>query len=168
MLEGRSKMGGGGGSIDKKTLGQNVLDGSKYIGKNFWKVLPVGSKLNHINKDKHKVGTFMYEVKSFFHDIYALAGIVTLGGYLTFGAMTGAWTPRQINEYELKKRVDEAFIEISPKYAKDKFDKIAGKKHPKNLQDSLNICDKYELPVKILNLTDTQKTEIINSIEWLK
>jgi len=149
-----------------------ALDAVKYIGKNFWKVLPVGSKLNHINKDKENVGKFIYEAKSFFHDIYALAGICAVGGYMTFGAMTGAWTPKQINkyvnEYQIEKTLDKIFTRTDPEYSKDKFNKIAEKKHPKTLQDSLDICEKYELSLKILNLTQTQKEEIMNQVEWLK
>jgi hypothetical protein len=152
------------GSIDK-SIGRKVLDGAKYIGKNFWKVLPIGSSLNHINKDKEKIGTIGYEAKAMFHNVYALTGIIILGVYIPFGATTGAWTPKQIHIYNLEKKVDRVLDEMNTDYINHHFNQMFEKENPKTFQDSVDIYQKYGLPIKLLKPTIKQKEEAINKME---
>jgi hypothetical protein len=144
------------GSIDK-SLGRKVLDGAKYVGKNFWKVLPIGSSLNHIKKDKEKIGTIDYEVKAMFHNIYALAGVCIVGSYITFSAITGAWTPKQIKQYNEKIKEKEFIEAVENREVDFWYGRIFEEENAKTFQDSVDIYQKYGLPIKLLEPTIQQK-----------
>lgn len=137
-----------------------ITDGLKYIGKNFWKVLPMGSGINFTNnkfKNKHKIGTFAYEAESFFHNIYAVAGIATVMGYGFSIAASSEWKPKEIKRYfnEIHEEANQEKENI--RLINEEYDKMIEKENPKTFQDSLDIYLKYGLPIKLVEPTPEQR-----------
>jgi len=108
-------------TIDERSLGKQVFDGAKYVGKNFWKALPMGSAINYeiqrekeIMNEAYKEDSIQYElfrikdiVQRTLHGFYAIAGTLLLGVYL-FGAIPkGELIPKQIKEYNKKMKKTE-------------------------------------------------------------
>ena len=52
---------------ENKSFGKKALDGVKYAAKNFWKALPVGSLVNHENKNLKNMKDGKY---SFIHTLF--------------------------------------------------------------------------------------------------
>lgn len=159
LLRVQSKMPAKKGSIDGYNLKQKFLDRTRYIGNNFWKVLPIGSAINYTNKNKEKIGTFIYELESWVHVAYGLAGILTLAIYGSLGAVTGAWTPKQMKAYDEKIRIEQQIETEHKKEINYKFNRIFGKAI--TFQDSVDIYQKYNLPITLQNITFEQKEKAI-------
>lgn len=137
-----------------------IADGLKYVGKNFWKVLPIGSGINFSNnriKNIDKIDTFGYEFKSFLHSIYAFAGIAAVGGYLSAAIGTSEWKPKEINKY-FNELNQEANIEREKiRLINEEYYKMIEKENPETFQDSLDIYLKYGFPIKLVEPTPEQR-----------
>ncbi len=57
------------GSLDKRNLGRKVLDGAEYVGKNFWKALPIGASIAVRRKEKRERNKLFNEYKEL-HESY--------------------------------------------------------------------------------------------------
>jgi hypothetical protein len=150
-----------------------IINSIKYLGKNFWKVLPIGSSLNYEiknrAKDKSKTTEYNlgdnYTLKEIFHDFYALAGVFAVSGYLGFVGLTKEWSPKkQFEEYnrmesERKKNENRRVI------VEKKYNGMFESENPKTFQDSVEIYLKYGLPIKLLEPSFQQKQEAINRLE---
>ncbi len=82
-------MAGGTETTDERTLGRKALDGAKYVGKNFWKVLPVGSLINFASDLSNKKTNLVNILKLTGHMAYATAVCGGLSLYLTGASETG-------------------------------------------------------------------------------
>ena len=145
-------------------MGRKVLDGAKYVGKNFWKVLPVGSIVNYDNKDKKGLIKPSFG-KYCFHLLYGIAIAVGLTNYTIEGINSGAWTPKQIkacNEVRrIKKEIEKTELDETNYY----YERIFKDADAKTFQDSLEIYQKYGLPIILLNPTLEQKEKAIKQNE---
>jgi hypothetical protein len=157
------------GSLDK-SFGRRALDVSKYIGNNLWKVLPVGSAINYQNRLKSTGKNIYYDtpkdvVNKAFHGLYAIAGIFTLAIYGSLGAITGAWTPKQMKAYNEKVKIEAQMESEHKKEVEYRYDKIFENSNAKTIEDSVEIYKKYGLPIKLLNPTLEQKEKAIKQNE---
>lgn len=98
----------------------------KYVGKNFWKVLPVGSEINHENnveklreEGKYEPFNLKNMANDAFHIFYGLAGGLLLTTYIGLGAIEGAWTPKEIKEYNKRVQIEN----ISPFLKQNELEK---------------------------------------------
>jgi hypothetical protein len=147
------------GSIDKNLV-EKTLDGARYIGKNFWKILPVGSAINYQEKrDKGLIDK--NNPNGILHGMYALAGVGFLFSYILFETTTGAWTPKQIKAYNEKVRIEQQIETEHKKEVEYKYDKIFEDTKTRNFWDSLEIYKKYNLPFKFVEPTLEQKEKVI-------
>lgn len=152
------------GSLDK-SIGRKALDGAKYVGKNFWKVLPVGSLINYTVRLNKKL-TKETPLGSAFHTLYGAGAIATLALYAFLGVETGAWTPAQIKQYNEKERI-KAQMEAEHKSEVDYFYNRMFE-NAKSKEDSVGIYQKYGLPIKLLNPSFEQKEKAIKQNELEK
>ncbi len=142
-----------------------LTDSIKYIGKNFWKVLPVGSSLNYRRKNKDKLEGREYDAKDILHDFYALAGVFALSGYLGTLSLTKEWEPKkQLEEIE-RIKVENQKEEDRKMLIEKKYNGIFESENPQTFQDSLNIYLKYGLPIKLLSPSFEQREEAVNKLE---
>jgi len=146
------------GSIDGYNIRQKTSDIVGYVKNNFWKVLPLGSSINYIKNGKKKNAT-----KDLFHDAYATVGILGLVIWLTGGVFLGAWTPKQIKQYNEKVRI-ELELKIQDidetNYRNNRLLENA-----KNFEDSLEIYKKYHYPIILLEPSIEQKKRAIEQNE---
>lgn len=144
---------------------KKLTDSIKYIGKNFWKVLPVGSSLNYRRKNKDKLEGREYDAKEIFHDLYALAGVFALSGYLGNVGLTKEWElKKQLEEIE-RIEVEKMKEENRKMLIEKKYNEIFEGENPQTLKDSLEIYIKYGLPIKLLSPTFEQREEAVNKLE---
>lgn len=80
-----------------------ALDAVKYIGKNFWKVLPMGSAVNFFNNKKTSE-TKNFDTKGILHSAYATLAPIVLTIYLSIGFTHEVWTPKEHRELNRKLR----------------------------------------------------------------
>jgi len=142
------------GSIDGYNFKQKASDVARYVGNNFWKVLPLGSSINYIKNGKKKNAT-----KDLFHDAYATVGILGLVIWLTGGVFLGTWTPKQIKQYNEKLRIE---LELKTQDIGDinyRYNRLF--ENAINFNDSLKIYEKYSLPIKLLEPSIEQKKRAI-------
>lgn len=151
----------------KDNLGNKVIDKAKYIGKNFWKVLPIASSINYDLKRKNQGnrGEDEYTLKGILHDLYALAGVSAIAGYFALVSSTDAWSPgrqfQELGRIEAEKKKQEN----KERMVECKYKNIFRKENPQNFQDSLDIYLKYGLPIKLLNPSFQEKEEAVNKLE---
>ena len=101
-------MAGGTGTLDERNLGEKFLYVAKYVGKNFWKVLPVGSAINYeINKAKKEkeensycnpIINFKNMAEETFHVLYGVTGGLLITAYVANHIVKEASTPKGIKE----------------------------------------------------------------------
>jgi len=127
-----------------KGLGRKALDGAKYVGKNFWKVLPVGSLINNRNVSKKKGEKFLVSNSFMRHSAYALLGGVLIEIWALNGIFYSKWTPKQYKEAGLEKQYKN---NINASYNK-LFENAA------NFEDSLKIYQENNLPIRPIKLLE--------------
>jgi hypothetical protein len=150
-----------------------IIDSVKYLGKNFWKVLPVGSSINYEqkNRDKNKSKTTEYNLgdnytlRGVFHDIYALAGVFAVSGYLGFAGLTKEWSPKKQFEAYSKIEAEKKKNEKIKIMTECKYKNIFKKENSKTFSDSIDIYQKYGLPIRLLEPSFEQKQEAVNKLE---
>jgi hypothetical protein len=152
------------GSIDGYNIKQKVLDGARYIGKNFWKVLPVGSAINYQDKLKLARRSAYFDtskefINKTFHGLYALAGIYTLVIYGSLGVVTGVWTPKQMKAYNEKARIKQQIETEHKSEVNHEYNQLF--ENAKTSEDTLAIYKRYNLPFKFVEPTLKQKEEAI-------
>ncbi len=154
---------------NNKSLGRKVLEEVEYALKNSLNILPFRSLKNYENKVK-KLGKEDYkklpwvtgdlDFKALFHRMYSLASIVVPVIYLSSGIFDGTWTPKQFRDYKIETQYQEALVE------NEKI--LWGQKNPlkdaKNLQDSLDIYQKYGLPIILKEPSLDEKNKILENL----
>jgi hypothetical protein len=142
--DGDGKMAGTTGSTYERNLGRKVLDTAKYVGKNFWKVLPVGSLINFGYNELKKRKSYENPLKKIIgHTVYAFVGISVIEAPLILGIDTGAWTPKQYKEFLLEKKAQEQHQDkVNSNYNK-LFENAA------SFEDSLRIANDYNIPYEL-------------------
>jgi hypothetical protein len=145
---------------------KKLIDAVKYVGKNFWKVLPVGSSINYVKKQKEE-GELIednYTFKGIFHDLYALGGVFALSGYLGVVSMTNSCSPKkqikELNRIENEKRKQE----YHERFINSEYERMFERENPKTFQDSVDVYQKYGLPIKLLEPTIKEKENLVNKI----
>ncbi len=118
-----------------KNFGQKILDGAKYAGKEF--ILPMAGG----------------------------SAIVLLGCYILVGITTKVWTPKQIKEYNRIEKIKTQIESELKSYVDYRFNRIFEDANAKTFQDSVDIYQKYGLPIKLLNPTLIQKEKTIKQNE---
>jgi hypothetical protein len=153
------------GSI-KRSLGKKALDGLNYVGKNFWKILPVGSGVNYHNKLKNGLIKEDRD-KETLHSLYGLFGIFALSIYLSGGLFTGTWTPKQIKEYSEKSEIEKADRIQYEKSIDSSYNNLF--RNSVSFEDSLEIYKKSRLPIKLISPTIEEKERAVrfNELEEL-
>ena len=141
----------------KKSFGKRALDRAKYVGKNFWKVLPVGSAINYA--DRIQESTKDTPIKYAFHSLYGAIGVVILGAYTLLGLRTDSWTPAQIKQYNEKRKIINQ-MEVEHKREVDYFYNRMFE-DAKTFQDSVDVYKHYNLPIILPKITFKQKEEAI-------
>jgi hypothetical protein len=164
------------GSIEKN-FGRKVLDGAKYIGKNSWKVLPVGSEINfkrngteRMRRESSEIKYVLKELtKSVLHRAYSIVGLGGLAIYITASVGTNSLNP--INQFEkYSKEIKNLQVEYNKihqhnQQVNSSYDSLF--KDAKNFADSFAIYNHYCLPIKLGQPTlDEKETAVkMNRLE---
>jgi len=148
----------------ERSLGRKALDGAKYVGKNFWKVLPVGSLinlalnstiaakgLNYAQYSKKYSGLRML-AKTLGNCAYAVIPLIPLLNYTQDVKTTGFWNLKQQKEFHKHQK------EINNSY--NKLFKDAA-----NFEDSLKIYQELDLPTKLEEPSFKDKERIVKSLD---
>jgi hypothetical protein len=108
-------------------------------------------------------GNIPYLRKNYLRNGAVLAGALLAVGYIGGGILTGVWTPKQMKAYSEKVRIEQQ-IEAEHKGDIDyKFNILF--KNAKNFQDSVDVYNKYGLPIKLLTPTHEEKEEAVKQSE---
>jgi hypothetical protein len=149
-----------------------TLDALKYVGKNFWKVLPIGSLINQAKKNspydnflEHKEPEkFSQERKKRSRTInrhagYAALGSTLIGAYLFVGLNDGGWTPKQWKEEsQQQKEAIQYYKDVRNDYNSLFGDAV-------NFEDSLEIYKENGLPIKLEEPNFWEKAKAVNNLE---
>lgn len=140
------------GTLDR-SLGRKALDGAKYVGKNFWKVLPIGHEINFLSgKSKIKSGLA--------HLLFTILWICPLGVYVLNGTDDGKWTPKQYKEARLEKQEQEQYRNDINNSYKKLF------KDAKDVGDTLEIVNKHNILYELtLKPSFEDKERIVKDLE---
>lgn len=97
--------------------------------------------------------------------VLALGAIVPFSIWVSLVAATGAWTPKQMKQYSEQERI-KAEVEAEYKsYTEYRFNRIFKDADAKTFNDSVNIYQKYGLPIKLLEPSLGQKENAIKQNE---
>lgn len=133
---------------------------------NFWKYLPVGNLINYTNKFNKGLVKDTHFNKMFFHSIYTALSIAALGSYSLIGFTTHTWTLKQWKEYHEKVRIEQEMEKAQLDEVNYEYSKIF--ENATNFQDTVDIYQKYGLPIILLNPSLEKKEKAIKQNELEK
>lgn len=139
---------------------KKISDNINYIGKNFWKVLPVGSLINYSAKVKKEL-IKTNVLKSGFHMLYVAvpSAILTFLGLAGLAELSVNNNPIKYNEKQriIQQMNAEHESEVNFEYSR----LFEGNK------DSIEVYQKYDFPIKLLEPTLELKEKAIKQ-SWLE
>lgn len=103
--------------------------------------------------------------KEILRDIFLFGGVSLAAGYLGLASMTHEFSPKkQIQEY-IRIEAEKMQEKSRETMINQKYESIFEKENPQSFQDSVDLYQKYGLPIKLLNPSFEQKKEAVNKLE---